>query len=67
MPWRPERAVWPLLDIVEDSIDEPWLAMLAGYLGRGAGGPDPVRHARRLSVVRHLTRLYDRYALYRTA
>ena len=64
-PWLPERAVWALLDIVEESIDEPWLAMLADYLGRGAGGSDPVRHARRLSVIRHLARLFDRYALYR--
>ena len=64
-PWLPERAVWPLLEIIEESIDEPWLAMLAGYLGRAAGDSDPMRHARRLSVIRHLARLYGRYALYR--
>ncbi len=64
-PWQPERAAWPLLEIVEESIGEPWLATLAAYLGRSAGHDDPLRHARRLSVVRHLARLFDRYALHR--
>ncbi len=64
-PWLPERATWPLLAIVEQSIDEPWLQSLATYLGRETAGDDPVRHARRLSVVRHLARLFDRYALHR--
>lgn len=64
-PWQPERAAWPLLEIVEECIDQPWLATLAAYLGRAAGSQDPVRHSRRLSVVRHLARLFDRYALHR--
>ena len=66
-PWLPERATWPLLELVEECIDEPWLRSLATYLGRGGArdDPDPVRRARRLSVVRHLARLFDRYALHR--
>jgi exodeoxyribonuclease V gamma subunit len=64
-PWLPERAVWPLLEVVETYIHEPWLATLATYLGRNVGPPDPVREVRRLSVVRHLATLYDRYALHR--
>jgi exodeoxyribonuclease V gamma subunit len=64
-PWLPERAAWPLLDVVDTCISEPWLAILATYLGAGADPPDPVRCARRLSVVRHLARLFDRYALHR--
>jgi exodeoxyribonuclease V gamma subunit len=64
-PWLAERAVWPLLEVVGRCVDEPWLATLAAYLGRGAAAPDPVKQARRLSVVRHIARLYDLYALHR--
>src|SRR5829696_2025599 len=59
-PWRPERMAWTLLDVVERSLHEPWLATLAGHL---AGGAEP--RARRLTAVRHLAELFDRYALHR--
>ncbi len=63
-PWLPERLVWPLLSLVDEHLDEPWLTPLARYLG--AREPvDPVRSERRLSIVRHLAGLYDRYALHR--
>jgi exodeoxyribonuclease V gamma subunit len=64
-PWLPERVVWPLLGVVEACLSEPWLATLAAYLGRTAVPPDEVRDGRRLSVVRHLATLFDRYALHR--
>jgi len=64
-PWLPERVAWPLLEVVQECLTEPWLAGLAAYLGAGDGEPDPVRRARRLSAVRHLARLFDRYALHR--
>jgi exodeoxyribonuclease V gamma subunit len=64
-PWRPERALWPLLEVVERSLHEPWLAPLAGFLGASQPEQDAVRRSRRLTVVRHLARLFDRYALYR--
>jgi exodeoxyribonuclease V gamma subunit len=63
-PWLPERAAWPLLEVVQESLGEPWLASLSAYLG-GGDGADPVRRARRLSAVRHLAGLFDRYALHR--
>jgi exodeoxyribonuclease V gamma subunit len=63
-PWLPERAAWPLLEVVHESLGEPWLATLSAYLG-GAGDADPVRRARRLSAVRHVSSLFDRYALHR--
>jgi exodeoxyribonuclease V gamma subunit len=66
-PWLPERAVWPLLEVVERCIGEPWLTTLAAYLGRVPDAQDPIRHSRRLSVLRHLARLFDRYALHRPA
>ena len=56
-PWLPERLVWPLLEVVEDSLGEPWLATLAAHL--------EVDPSRRFAAVRHLAGLFDRYALHR--
>ena len=56
-PWLPERLVWPLLDVVEGALGEPWLATLAAHLE-----VDPTR---RFAAVRHLATLFDRYALHR--
>ena len=64
-PWLPERAVWSLLEVVDDYVAEPWLHSLAVHLGRTSDEPDELRQARRFSSVRHLTELFDRYALYR--
>jgi exodeoxyribonuclease V gamma subunit len=64
-PWLPERAVWALLEVVDQYIGEPWLQSLAAYLGRETETPDPVRGGRRLSALRHIVNLFDRYALHR--
>jgi len=61
-PWRAERAVWALLEIVDTSLGEPWLAPLADHLGDTT---DEARRARRFTSVRHVAELYERYALYR--
>ncbi|MGH2895812.1 MAG: exodeoxyribonuclease V subunit gamma, partial [Solirubrobacteraceae bacterium] len=50
------------------SLLEPWLATLAAYLGAGTAPSDPMRPARqsrRLTTVRHLAGLFDRYSLHR--
>jgi len=62
-PWLPERAVWQLLEVVDRCLGESWLAGLAAYLGTDP--PDEVRQARRLTAIRHLGMLFDRYALHR--
>jgi exodeoxyribonuclease V gamma subunit len=64
-PWLPERAVWPLLEVVDEALPEPWLASLAGHLNGNADEPDTARRARRFTSVRHLADLFDRYALHR--
>ncbi len=70
-PWLPERSVWPLLGVVEESLSEPWLATLAAYLGADTDPTHPAdpmrdaRHSRRLTTVRHLAGLFDRYSLHR--
>src|SRR3954447_10947694 len=61
-PCSPARAVWPLLDVVGDCLDEPWLRRLATPPGPPA---DAARRARRFATVRHLAELFDRYALHR--
>jgi exodeoxyribonuclease V gamma subunit len=64
-PWLPERAAWPLLDVVQECLNQPWLDALRGYLGHAESEPDPVRRDRRLSIVRHLAALFARYSLHR--
>jgi exodeoxyribonuclease V gamma subunit len=53
-PWLPERLVWPLLEVVEGSLHEPWLRVLADH-----------PRARRFGAVRHLASLFDRYGAHR--
>ena len=36
--WLPERAVWPLLEVVDDCLSEPWLHRLA-CIWRAPGNP----------------------------
>ncbi|HEX4344692.1 MAG TPA: exodeoxyribonuclease V subunit gamma [Solirubrobacteraceae bacterium] len=62
--WRPARAAWPLLDVLDEALGEPWLRGLSVHLGAGGAADDP-RRARRFSSVRHLAELFDGYALYR--
>jgi exodeoxyribonuclease V gamma subunit len=66
-PWLPERAVWPLLDVVDQCVGEPWLASLAAHLGAGGSKeePDLVRRGRRFSSIRHIADLYDSYGVRR--
>ncbi len=64
-PWLPDRAVWPLLEVVDEALTEPWLASLAAHLDGTADEPDPARRARRFTSVRQLADLFDRYALHR--
>jgi len=61
-PWLPERAVWPLLDLLDQCMTEPWLATVAGHLGTADGEH---RRSRRFSTARHITDLFDRYAVHR--
>jgi exodeoxyribonuclease V gamma subunit len=63
-PWLPQRAVWPLLEVVGECLEEPWLRSLARHLGPE---DDAAKRARRFATVRHLAELFDRYALHRPA
>ena len=61
-PWLPERSVWPLLEVVDERRDEPWLETLSTHLG---APEDPIRRGRRYAAIRHLAGLFDGYGLNR--
>jgi exodeoxyribonuclease V gamma subunit len=62
-PWLPERSVWPLLEVVDECLTDPWLAVLARHLEGARGGSE--EPPRRFGVVRHVADLFDRYAVHR--
>ncbi|HET8603746.1 MAG TPA: exodeoxyribonuclease V subunit gamma [Marmoricola sp.] len=65
-PWDPDRFVWPLLEVVDESLGEPWCATLATHLGAGLEGVElELRQGRRYSVARRLTGLFASYAVQR--
>ncbi|MGH9169408.1 MAG: exodeoxyribonuclease V subunit gamma [Acidimicrobiales bacterium] len=64
-PWSPDRAVWPLVQLVDRSIGEAALAPLAEHLRSAYSGSSQSPHLRRFPTVRHLADLYDRYAVHR--
>ena len=65
-PWDPDRFVWPLLDTIDASLDEPWCATLAHHLGHDVEGESAeLRQDRRYSVARRLAGLLASYAVQR--
>ncbi len=65
-PWDPDRFVWPLLETIDASLDEPWAAALAQHLGHAtAGEAGELRQDRRYSVARRLAGLFASYAAQR--
>lgn len=67
-PWQRDRLAWVVLDVVDASAGEPWMAGLTRYLGlAGTHEGDDLRRARRLSTARRVARLFDGYAAARPA
>jgi exodeoxyribonuclease V gamma subunit len=65
-PWHPEQLVWPLLTVIDDSLDEPWCAPVARHLGHGLDAEqEEVRRGRRFTVAQRLARLFASYAAQR--
>lgn len=66
-PWRVERLTWLLLEVIDASMAEPWLSVLAEHLGADGttGDVDTVKQRRRFATARHVAELFDRYATYR--
>ncbi len=60
-PWATDRSVWPLLQVVEANLEEPWLSSFAAHLRSAA----PAGEERRFASVRHVADLFDRYGVHR--
>ncbi|HXO53637.1 MAG TPA: exodeoxyribonuclease V subunit gamma, partial [Mycobacterium sp.] len=62
-PWSPDAMVWPLLEVIDGSLDEPWCRTLATHLGHfEAGEEKKLRQGRRYAVARRLAGLFATYA-----
>ena len=62
-PWAPDAMVWPLLAVIDSSLDQPWCATLAAHLGHGEQGEErELRQGRRYAVARRLAGLFASYA-----
>jgi exodeoxyribonuclease V gamma subunit len=62
-PWSPGAMVWPLLEVIDASLDEPWCRTLATHLGHfEAGEEKELRQGRRYAVARRLAGLFSSYA-----
>ncbi|OBH05359.1 exodeoxyribonuclease V subunit gamma [Mycobacterium sp. E1747] len=62
--WSPEAMAWPLLEVIDCSLDEPWCRTLATHLGHFASteAEAELRRGRRYSVARRLAGLFASYA-----
>ena len=63
-PWSPEAMTWPLLEVIDGSLDEPWCATLAKHLGHfdTDAAEAEARRGRRYAVARRLAGLFASYA-----
>ncbi|CAN5690592.1 exodeoxyribonuclease V subunit gamma [soil metagenome] len=65
-PWAPDALVWPVLDVIDSSLDEPWCATLAAHLGHFDTGEEAVlRQGRRFATARRVAGLFASYAAQR--
>ena len=55
--------MWPLLELVDAHLDEPFLASLAAHLRAASPARAATAGVRRFATVRHLADLYDRYGV----
>ncbi|MGE2736009.1 exodeoxyribonuclease V subunit gamma [Mycolicibacterium vaccae] len=62
-PWAPDSMVWPLLEVIDGSLDQPWCRTLATHLGHFEQGEEQeLRRSRRYAVARRLAGLFASYA-----
>jgi exodeoxyribonuclease V gamma subunit len=62
-PWSPESMTWPLLEVIDRSLGQPWCRALTTHLGDGLPDAEAeLRRGRRYSVARRLAGLFASYA-----
>ncbi len=65
-PWAAQRAVWTVLEILEESLAQPWAAIPARHLRRREQDEAPAP-SRRVSLARRVCALFDSYGAQRPA
>ena len=67
-PWAPDALVWPLLEVIDESLGQDWCRTLSGHLGHNLPAAEKEhRRGRRYAVARRLAGLFQGYALHRPA
>ncbi|GAA4818584.1 exodeoxyribonuclease V subunit gamma [Nocardioides caeni] len=65
-PWHPDRLAWPVLEVIDAGLGEPWAAPLARHLGEDREGVErELRRSRRYGLARRLAGLLSSYAVQR--
>ena len=65
-PWAPDALVWPLLDVIDAGLDEPWCRTLATHLGHFTTGEEAtLRRGRRYATASRVAGLFAAYAAQR--
>ena len=63
-PWSPDAMSWPLLEVIDAHLDQPWCRTLAAHLGHFEADDveKELRQGRRYAVARRLAGLFASYA-----
>ncbi|WP_328993695.1 exodeoxyribonuclease V subunit gamma [Kribbella sp. NBC_01245] len=67
-PWVSDAMAWPLLAVLDESLDEVWCEPVARHLGHfDTDAEAELRRGRRYAVAARLARLFAAYAVQRPA
>ncbi|ADB32996.1 exodeoxyribonuclease V, gamma subunit [Kribbella flavida DSM 17836] len=67
-PWAADAMAWPLLAVLDESLDDAWCEPVARHLGQfDSGAEAELRRGRRYAVAARLARLFAAYAVQRPA
>ncbi|MGK2879610.1 MAG: exodeoxyribonuclease V subunit gamma [Mycobacterium sp.] len=65
-PWAPDALAWPLLEAIDENLDQAWSSTLATHLGAlECGHERELRQGRRYAVARRIAGLFASYATQR--
>ncbi|MDX6260546.1 MAG: exodeoxyribonuclease gamma subunit [Kribbellaceae bacterium] len=65
-PWAADAMAWPVLAVLDESVDDAWCEPVARHLGHfDTGAEAELRRGRRYAVAARLARLFASYAVQR--
>ena len=59
--WAPQRAAWPLVEVLDAGLGEDWCRVLARHLGTAPGAVEQDDRGRRMSTALRLAARFDDY------